>query len=36
MKILSLNGMTVLLFSNDKEFIVINLKKVEHRPYPHT
>ena len=27
-----LNGMTVMLFSNDKEYIVANLKKVEHRP----
>jgi spore germination protein KA len=27
-----LNGMTVLLFSNDTSYIVANLKKVEHRP----
>ena len=27
-----LNGMTVVLFSNDKEYLVAHLKKVEHRP----
>ncbi len=29
-----LSGMTVLLFSTDKEYIVINCKEVEHRPVP--
>lgn len=27
-----LAGMTVLLFSNDNEYLVLNLKKVQHRP----
>lgn len=29
-----LNGMAVVLFSNDNEYIVINLKKVQHRSIP--
>ncbi len=29
-----LSGMVVILFSNDKQYIVVNLKKVEHRPVP--
>lgn len=29
-----LSGMVVILFSNDKQYIVVNLKKVEHRSVP--
>lgn len=29
-----LNGMTVLLFSCDKEYVIVNTKKVEHRAIP--
>lgn len=29
-----LSGMIVILFSNDKEYIVVNLRKVEHRSVP--
>jgi spore germination protein KA/spore germination protein len=29
-----LNGMTVVCFSGDKSYIVINLKQVDHRPVP--
>lgn len=29
-----LNGMVVILFSNDNEYIVLNLKKVQHRGIP--